>query len=53
MLQREKTVQRSWANTFKKSRYDWDVRAAELRLYLEFRDYSPGDARTLRIEVRT
>lgn len=48
---REKTIQRSWANTFKKSRYDWDLRAAELRLYLEFKNYRPGDVRTLRIEV--
>ena len=50
-LQAGKTVQRNWANTFKKSRYDWDVRPAELRMYLEFIDHNPGDSRLLRVEV--
>ncbi|KAL5263140.1 hypothetical protein ACHWQZ_G008527 [Mnemiopsis leidyi] len=47
-----KTIMNSWSSTFKKSKYDWDSRPAELRLYLEFLHHKLGDQRTLIIKAQ-
>jgi len=43
--------QTTWKDSYKISKYDWDKREAELRLYLEFFGYPPGGIHYIDVEV--